>query len=207
MSVSVWSHMLYWWYNSCSIYDITSTVYMAQYALYMTSHPRFMISQHLTYDIKAIISYLTPILSDSTSTVSLLPHTDYQSYNSHCMYDTATIFMTSYELHMTSHPLFMILHHAVISHPLYSCHHTQDTCHHTNCSWTISYSVLIIPHLLYVWHETHCIYDLTGILYVITLTLYDITILYSWRHIHSIHDGTPTLHEITYSILVTSKPL
>ena len=174
MSVSVWSHPLYRWYDTHSIYDIKSTVYMAPYEVYMTSHPQFMTSQHSTHDIKAIISHLTPIISDSTSTVSLSSHPDYRTYNPHCMYDnTAKIFTKSYELNMTSHPLFLISHHAMTSHPLYSCHHTQDTCHHIHCSWTINYSVPIIPQLLYVWNETHYMYELTGILYDTTLTLYD----------------------------------
>ena len=157
---------------------------MAQYALYMTSHPPshppFLTSQHSTHDIKFIISHLTPIIPDSTSIVSLSSHPDYRSYNPHFMYDnTGTICMTSYELHMTSHPLCMILHQAMTSHPLYSCHHTQDTYHRIHCSWNITYSVLIILHLLYVRHGTHYMYDIRGIIYDITLTLYDITILYS----------------------------
>ena len=47
---------------------------MAQYALYTTSHKQFMTLQHSTHDMKAIISHLTPIISDSTSTVSLSSH-------------------------------------------------------------------------------------------------------------------------------------
>ena len=87
---------------------------MAQYALYMTSHPPFMTSQHSTHDIKVVISHLTPIISDSTSTVSLSSHPDYQSYNPHCMYDnTPTISMISYALQMTSLPLFVISHNAM----------------------------------------------------------------------------------------------
>ena len=210
MSVPVWSHPLYRWYNTHFIYDIPSTVYMAQYALYMTSHPWFMTSQQSTHDIKAVISHLTPIISDSTSTVSLSSHPDYRPCNPHCMYDnTATICMTSYELHMTSHPLFLISHHAMTSHPLYSCHHTQDTCHHIHCSWTITYNVLIIPHLLYMWHQTHHMYDITWILCdTHTHTdSYDITILYSWLHIHSLHDSIPTLSDITYCTLATLQPL
>ena len=156
MSVSVWSYPLYWWYNTHSIYDIISTVYMAPYALYMISHPRFMTSQHSIHDIKVIISHLTPILSESTSPVSLSSHPDYRSYNRHCMHDNpATICLTWYELHMTSHPLFMISNHTMTSHPLHSCHHTHGTYHCIHSSWTITYNVLIIPHLLYVWHETH----------------------------------------------------
>ena len=146
---AVWSHPLCRWYNINSIDDIISTAYMAQYALYMTSHPPFMTSQHSSNDIKVILSHHTVIISDSTSTVSLSSHPDYQSYNPHCMYDnTPTISMTSYALHMTSHPLFMITLHAMTAHPLYSCHHTQDTYHRIHCSWTIIYSVLVIPHLL-----------------------------------------------------------
>ena len=66
------------------------------------------------------------------------------------MYDiTATICMTSYELHMKSRLLFLISHNAMTSHELYSCHHTQDSCHRIQCSWTIIYGVLIIPQQLY----------------------------------------------------------
>ena len=44
--VSVWSHTLYQWYNTHCIYDMGPTIFMEEYALYMTSHPRFMTSQH-----------------------------------------------------------------------------------------------------------------------------------------------------------------
>ena len=123
----------------CTVCDISPTVYDIT-----TLYP-----WHQT-----IISYLTPFISDSTSTVSLSSHPDYQSYNPHFMYNIVKICRTSFELHMTSLPLFMISHHAMTSHSLYSCHHTQDTCHRIHSSWTVTYSVLIIPHLLYVWHQT-----------------------------------------------------
>ena len=208
ISVSVWSHPLYWWYNTHCVCDITPTIYIAQYALHMTSHPQPVSSQHSIHDIKAIISHITPIISDSTSTLSLSSHPDYWSYIPLCMYDnTASICMTSYELHMISHPLLMISHHTMTSHPLCSCHHTQYTFHGIQCCCTIAYSVLIIPPLLYVWHQTHYMYDITWILCDITLTLYEITILYSSLHIHSIHDSTPTLYDIIYSILVPSHML
>ena len=148
--------------HSHCIDDITHTlfmisyllyIYMAQYALYMTSLPRFMTSQHSTHDIKAIISHFTPIIFDNKSTVSVSSVPDYQSYNPHFIYDnTATICMTSCELHMTSHPLFMISSHAMTSHPLYLCYHTQDTGHHIHCRWTI-----IIVYWLY---HTYYMYEL-----------------------------------------------
>ena len=52
--VSVWSHTLYGWYNTHCIYDMAPTILMAQYALYVTSHPRFMISQFS-------IHYMSPL--------------------------------------------------------------------------------------------------------------------------------------------------
>ena len=206
MSVSVWSHPFYQWYNTHSIYDIISNLYMAQYALYMTSHPRFMTSQCSTHDIKAIISHLIPIISDSTSTVSLSSLPDYRSCNPHCMYDnTTTIWMTSYEPHMTSHPLFMISLHGMTSHPLYLCHHTHDTCYFIHCSWTITYSVLIIPHILYVCHETHYMWHQRNSMWHHTHSLWhNNTVfmmthrLYPWQHTHSIW------HHIHYTCDITA---
>ena len=44
--VSVWSHTLYWWYKTDSIYDMGPTIFMEEYAPFTTSHPWFMTSQH-----------------------------------------------------------------------------------------------------------------------------------------------------------------
>ena len=43
--VSVWSHTLYQWYNTHCIYDMAPKIFMVKYALYVTSHPQYMISQ------------------------------------------------------------------------------------------------------------------------------------------------------------------
>ena len=118
-----------------------------------------------------------------------------------------TICMISYEYiwyHIHSLWYHTSLWH---SHTLYSCHHTQDTCHHIQCSWGITYSVLIMAHLQYVLYQTHYMYDIIWILCDITSTLSDIKRLYSWHHIHIIPDITPTVYEMTYTLLVTSQPL
>ena len=157
---------------------------------------------------QSIISHIKLIISDSTSTVSLSSHPDYQSYNPHCMYDnTGTICMTSYEY--IWHHIHSLWYHTTLwhSHTLYSCHHTQYTCHRIHCSGAITYSVLIIPNQQYVWYQTNSMYDIIWILCDITTTLYDIKRLYSWHHIHTIHDITPTVYDITYTLLVTSQPL
>ena len=143
MSVSVWPHPLYRWYNTHSIYDITSTVFMAEYSLYMTSHPRFMTSQPSTHDIKAIISHLTLIISDSTSTVSLSSHPDYQSYNSHCMYDSTGQYIW--------HHMNYIWHH------IQSLWYHTTLWHHTHCIHVITPRIPVIastvagPLLIVYW--------------------------------------------------------
>ena len=155
----------------------------------------------MTYDITTLyplyqftISHIKLNISDSTSTVPLSSHPDYQSYNPHCTYDnTGTICMTSYEY--IWHHIQALWYHTTVwtSHTLYSCHHTQDTCHHIHCSWAITYSLLIIAHLHYVLYQTHYIYDIIWVLCDITATLYDVTKLYPWHHIHNIPDITPTV--------------
>ena len=143
MSMSVWSHPLYRWYNTHSIYDISSIQYMAQYALYTTPQPQFMTSQLSTHAIKAIISHLTPIIYDSTSTVSLSSHPDYRSYNPHFMYETQ--------------PQYIWHHMNYIWHHIHSlCYHTTQW-HHTNCIHGITPRTPVIastvagPFLIVYW--------------------------------------------------------
>ena len=52
--VSVWSHTVYPWYNTHCIDDMAPTIFMAQYALYMTSHPWFVTSQHSIHYISVL---------------------------------------------------------------------------------------------------------------------------------------------------------
>ena len=169
----------------------------------------------MIYDIRtlyplhqSIISHIKPIISNSTCTVSESSNPVYWSYNPHYSYDnTGTICVPSYEYiwhHIHSLIYCTTLWH---SHTLYSCHHSQDTCHRIHCSWAITYSVLLIAHLQYVWYQTHSMYDIIWILCDIATTLYDITRLYSSHHIHTINDITPTVYDITYTLLVTSQPL
>lgn len=158
-------------------------------------------------DIKSSFSHITPFISDSTSTVPVSSHTDYRSYNPHCMYDTtATMSMTSYELHMTKHPLSMISHHSMTSHSLFSCHQCSISDIASPVHGSLL-SILIIPHQDYLWYQAHCMYDILWLFCDLTPTLYDITSLYSWQHMQSFHDTTPTVYDITYTLLVTSRPL
>ena len=177
----------------CTVYDNSHTIF----------HITTLYPLHQSF-----ISHIKLIISDSTSTVSLSSHPDYQSYNPHCIYDnTGTICMTSYEY--IWHHIHCLRYHTTLwhSHTLYSCHHTQDTCHRIHCSWAITYSVLIIAHLQYVWYQTHYMYDIIWIPCDITTTLYDITRLNPWHHIHTTHDITPTVYDMKYTLHVISQPL
>ena len=121
----------------------------------------------------------------------------------------------------------------MITQPQYVWHHMNYLWHHIHCLWyhttlwhhthyihvikpriPVIASIVDGPLLIVYWLYHSCyMCDMkptickTGILYDITLTLYDITILYSWRLIHSIHDSTPTLYDITYALLATSQLL
>ena len=185
-------HLLYLWHNMHCMWHLTHDLW---YHNPLSIPSVYYISINL-------------IISDSTSTVSQSAHPDYWSYDPHGMYDnTGTICVTSYEY--IWHHIHSLRYHTTLwhSHTLYSCHHTQDTCHRIHCSWAITYSVLIIAHLPYLWYKTHYMYHIIWSLYDITTTLSDITRLYSWQHIHSIHDNRPTVYDITYTLLVTSQPL
>ena len=177
--VSVSSHTLYRWYNTQCIYDMAPTIFMAQHALYMTSKSRFMISQPLSITSVYYISYQTDYIWQHIHCISVITP-DYWSYKPHWMYDnTGTICVTSYEY--IWHHIHSLRYHTMLwpSHTLYSCYHTQYTCHRIHCSWAITYSVLIIAHLQYVWYQTHYMYDIIWILCDITTTIYDIRRLYS----------------------------
>ena len=97
---------------------------MAPCTLYMTSHPRFMTSQHSTHDIKAMIYHLTPIISESTSTVSLSSHPDFRSYNPHFC--------------MITQPQYVWYHINCIWRHIHSLWYHTMLWHHTHCIHVIT---------------------------------------------------------------------
>ena len=68
-TISMIKHTLYLWHHVSCIYG--------KIGMCKVFHPRFMTSKHSWH--QTIISHLTPIISDSTSTVSLSSHPDYRS--------------------------------------------------------------------------------------------------------------------------------
>ena len=172
---------------------------------------------HLTHDLWHLntlsnasgyyISYQTEYIWQHTHCISVFTPR-LSIIKPHCVYDnTGTICMTSCEY--IWHHIHSLWYHTMLwhSHTLYSCLHTQDTCHRIHCCWALTYSVLNIAYLQYVFSQTDYMYDIIWILCDITTALYDITRLYSWHHIHNIHDITPTVYDMTHTLLVISQPL
>ena len=102
----VWCHIhymcditqcLYLWHHTLYVYDI-STLYGITHSV-MTTQP---------------LCNFTVTLPDITATVSVSSHPVDQFYQAQCMYDIiATMCMTSYALHVTSHPQFRTSHHLI----------------------------------------------------------------------------------------------
>ena len=166
------------------------------FVLCKTSHPHFMTSNHLLYDIKPTISHfistvsvsshplfswyhtnciykvssaiyhnIIPIVYNMTATGSVSSHPFFQWYHTFCMDDiTHTICITSYSLRKASQPHFMTSHHIIYditctvfmkSFPLYLTLHPLYLCHHNHAIDDLRPTVSVTWHPLYIWHLLH----------------------------------------------------
>ena len=206
MSVSVWPHPLYRWYNTHTIYDIISTVYMAEYALYMTFHPRFMTSQHSIHYI-SLLYLISNWLYLRALPLYLCHHNpDYQSYNPYCTYDnTGKVCITSYEY--IWHHIHSWWYHTTVwpSHTLHSCYHNRgylsshplQLSYYLECIEYTKTAICVISNPLYVWHHMNSMW-----LHNIPLRHHKSVFMTSqthypwhhphciWHHIHSTCDLT-----------------
>ena len=162
------SHPLYWHHHTHFLYDITLGMWMANFALYVTSS---------LYDIKPPF---------------LWHHTHYIWDRIHCIsVITYTVLMICQQvylgdlLHYIWHHIHCIRHHSqcmcvitstlsLIWHPLYVGHHTHYM-YNIICTLQGITSTFydITPH--YLWHHKHCIHDIRSPIYDITSTVYDIS--------------------------------
>ena len=178
MSVSVWSHPLYRWYNTHSLYDITSTVYMAQYALYMTSHPWFMTSQHSTHDITTLYSW--------HQSYYISPHTDYIWQHIHCICQLSQII---------DHTTQIV---CMITQLQYVWHHMNYIWHHIHSLWYHST----------LWHHTHCKYVITPRIPVIASSAAGPLLIVYWLyHTYYMYDMNPTICMTSQEFYMTSHSL
>ena len=137
----------------------------------------------------------TATMSDIPPTVSVSSHTLDQFYQTQCLYDiTATMCMTSYALHVTSHSQFRTSHHFMYD---IRCNLSDLTstvfCHHTHSIDDITATVCMTSHPVYLWHHIHDIYDIIS-------TKYGITAL-------SVHDATLGICMTSFALQMTTHPL
>ena len=166
----------------------------------------------------------TAALSDITPTVSVSSHTMYQFYQTQRMYDiTATICMTSYALHMTSHLFIYYIKStiaditstisdltstpSVSSHPLYRWYHSHSMydlhyiCTTDDITSPLSHqtTAFVMSHPLQAWHHTNFFRHHSHCIFVMTTSpLISYPLLY---------DIIPTLCVTSYALYITSHLL
>ena len=114
----------------------------------------------------------------------------------HCTYgNTATICMTSYELHVTSRPLYL--------------------CHHTHPIEDITATIWMVSQPVYLWNHIPCIYDIISSKYDNLCTADDIaytlshqTTVFIMSHPLQAWHHTPCIRYCAHCIFViTTSPL
>ena len=102
---------------------------MASFALYKTSHPRFMTSSHNFLTSHPLYLTLYPL---------------YLCHNIHCIDDMKpTEFLRSHLLYMMT------------SYPFYTTSKPLNVCYHTHCIDNIKPILCMTSHSPYVWHRLH----------------------------------------------------
>ena len=238
------SHALYWWHHMHYVWHVMYCVfyhihYMCDIiqCLYFWHHTLYVYDISTLYGITdsfmttQTLCNFTATMCDITPTVSVSSHPVDQFYQTHCMYDiTATIYMTSYALHVTSHSQFRTSHHF-----MYDIRSTLSDltstvfCHHTHSIDDIIATVCMTSHPVYVWHHVQYIYDIISTKYDITTLCVDDTTLgiwmtyfalqmtmhtlykskpqYLWYDIHFRHDNTAPVSDIAPTISMSSNHL
>ena len=189
------SHLLYIWHNMHCIWHRThdlwhhnsllmtsKLLYHTSHRLYLTAHPLYLC--HHTQ----IIDHAIPIVCMITQPQYVWHHMNYIWHHIHSFWYHTMLWHPTHCIHVITPRIPVIT--STVAGPLlivYWLYHTYYIC-------DIKPTICITSHEFYVT-------------LILTLTLYDITILYSWLHIHSLHDSIPTLSDITYCTLATLQPL
>ena len=222
-NMQLWHHNLYIWNHiqyvgwhihlTCHIHsqylchlthcidNITPTLFMishtpcvALFALYKTSQPHFLTSNHHFEDI-------TPTILDIVSTVSVSSHQLYQWYHSHFMFDITSSICETFCLLYLWHCMHYVWHH----NPLCWLHHTRHiydiicTTEDVKSTLSLQATIFMTSHPLQAWHHTPCIRHCTNCIFVITTSpLISHPLLY---------DITPTICVTSHALYITSYPL
>ena len=186
------------------LYDITPTISVTSYALYITSYPLLMSSQYSTYDS-------TTLTYETTSSMQFKIYTIFVTSQSLLCVITPTLLKASYRLfvwHHTRQRYSILCTMEDITSSLYEIkapflwHHTHYILHHIDAISVTTSTLLMISHQMYL--SDLILYILTSYsLYTITYSLYlynhsDCTCvshpLFPWYHTICIYDIEPTIY-------------
>ena len=182
------SHPHFPWYHTFCIHDIAPNICLTSDTLYKVSHPQFMTSRHITYDITC-----TVFMSSLPRYLTL--HPQYLCPHNPSKYDLwTTVCMTSLPLYIwhicTTHIVISTLwiHTIVVTtlHPLHSLYHTDYLWYHTHDNTKVlpaispsifdtTSNVSVSSNPMYHLYFTHSLYDITHYMYDITFSMHDIT--------------------------------
>ena len=192
------SHALYWWQHLNSIWhgiycvwchihymcDITQCLYLWHHTLYVYDISTLYGITQSVVTTQQLCNF-TATMSVITPTVSVSSHRVDQFYQKQCMYDIiATMFMTSYAVHITSHAQFRLSHHFMYD--------IRSTLSDLNANASLS------SHQHYRWYHSHYMYDIISSIYVTSYPLY------SWHDIHKLYDITTlSVDDATLCICMT----
>ena len=139
---------LYLWHHTLYVYDISTLYGITNFVMRTQTLCKF-----------------TATMSDITTTLSVSSQPLDQFYQTQCMYDiTATMCMTSYALHVTTHP------QCKTSYPfMYDIRSTLSD---------LTSTVFLSLNPSYRWYHSHYIYELTSSIFVTSHPLY------LWHNIH-----------------------
>ena len=169
------------------LYDITPTLCLISYALYITSHPLLMSTHYCTYD----------------STTSIYETTSSMQGN-------------LYTIHETSQPLICVITPTVLttSHPIFVWYHTRHMYSIFCTIEDITSSIYDIksPFLWhqthYIWHHIHGVSDIISTVLMIShqMYLWDLICYIWWHHIHCIQHHIHYICNITATVSVSHTP-
>ena len=183
------------------------TIYMEVYALYMTSHPRFLTSQHSIKFI-SLLYLISNWIYLTTHTLHLCIHTQIIDHISPIVHMITQAQYAWY--HVNTDDITSTLYDITPCYDIHiHCIHVITPRIHVFTSTVpeLLLTVLIRARLHYVWYQT-TICMTSYEFYVISQTL----LLTSKDCIHDITstiflNTEPTVYDITYTTLVTSQPL
>ena len=103
-------HPLFPWYHTLCIYDLATSISLTSDTLYKVSHPQFMTSHHIMYDITCTV-FLTslPLYLNTSFTVFLSSRPVYQLQHTHSLYYiTPSMYDITFSMHVITWILYDI---------------------------------------------------------------------------------------------------